>query len=77
MHLGAMQCENSREHSAAASTSKSLSCMRLFLCSPFGSRVAERLLERLGQLLDNAPDQHSADRLYEVPPCYSTLHLTL
>ncbi|CAL8466393.1 g5929 [Coccomyxa elongata] len=38
----------------------------LLSSSPFGSRVAERLLERLGQLLDSAHDQDSAERLYEV-----------
>ncbi|BDA51149.1 Nucleolar protein 9 [Coccomyxa sp. Obi] len=38
----------------------------LLSSSPFGFRVAERLLERLGKLLDSAHDQDSADRLYEV-----------
>ncbi|BDA51236.1 Nucleolar protein 9 [Coccomyxa sp. Obi] len=38
----------------------------LLSSSPFGSRVAERLLERLGELLDSVHDKDSADRLYEV-----------
>lgn len=52
-----------------ASILRWLKCLCVSLCSPFGSRVAERLLERLGQLLDSAHDQEIAERLYEVPLC--------